>query len=141
MKVAVTSLMKLKVGRKEIIKQIQKDIAQFKSQKKEIDKVLRTDPSIAELEKTLYQTNILLGKENRSIQMWKERKRLLVLLQKEFKSITAKGIAHLLLICCDLFLDIVVDFFRVLLCILQVLTFCSIACHKCRCLKAAVVDI
>lgn len=88
---AVKSLMTLKVGKRDTINQIKTDIKLFKEKKGQIDSVLSVKPSIPELEKTLFQTDVLLGREERAIAMWKERKRLINLLKKEFKTATFEG--------------------------------------------------
>ena len=88
---AMNSLMSLKVGKRDTINNVKADIKLFKAKKVEIDVVVKNEPSIPHLEKVLYQTNVVLGKEERAITMWKERKRLLNLLKKEFKTVTFEG--------------------------------------------------
>lgn len=88
---AVKSLMTLKVGKRETINQIKQDIKLFKQKKTELDDVLSTGASIPQLEKTLFQTDVLVGREERAIAMWKERKRLIGLLHKEFMTATFSG--------------------------------------------------
>ena len=86
LKRAVKTLAKIKVNRAEMIEKINHDIDLFTEKKKEVDLVLHSAPFVSDIACQLQEVDAALQLENRNIDMWRERERLLKLLRKEFKA-------------------------------------------------------